>query len=154
MSRYRYTLLSDYTVPVPEFAGKLDRKFDTRWFSIDTDGSFTCNKGYSWDGSTGVPDGDLIDHPIPGLHVIANNINDGVRTTTRASLIHDNFYQHLERIAHLLQMSDGQVRKIGDKLFLKYCRMDGFSSGGLYYIGVRVLGGPYHALRKWWLDTP
>jgi len=145
---YRNTLRADYSHRIKEFAGRLQKPFHHKFFSIFEDGTLTIRAGYAWDGSTGVPDGDIMEFPPPGLSV-QTAPGDGICTTTRGSLFHDLLYQFLERIASLLGMAVRQLRLIADKLYRYFIETDGFGMFPVYYWGVRILGGVYHSVRAW-----
>jgi len=87
------------------------------------------SKGYSWDGATGVPDFSWV-------------IN--------ASMFHDAIYQFAEDIAREWGCSVWRVLRWGDEIFREVMERDGAPVAGrrIYYAGVRVLGYPFHQLRR------
>lgn len=111
LGRYKYQLESNYTVPILEEWGRA--LSETPWrFGISIEGfvylregSLTIISGYSWDGTSGLPE--LFDNRIEALR--------------RGSLVHDALYQ-LMREKHLDYRND---REMADKLMQQICLEDG-----------------------------
>jgi hypothetical protein len=152
MSKYRYRLERNYSLGVAELDGLLTEPFMHQWFDVDVDGTTTVHAGYAFDGASVVPDGPKM-KPIPPDYPFIKCLKEGdyIRQTTRATLHHDCFYQFLELISDVVGKPRSYVRKAADDLFLEILREDGFRMALLYYYGVRFLGPPYHAVRKWFL---
>jgi hypothetical protein len=57
---YKYQLAETHTIQTPIVTGK---DINTDWYSLSATGVLTLNKGYAWDGATGVPDWDEVMSP-------------------------------------------------------------------------------------------
>ena len=149
---WRYALTQDYWKLVPAFSGLITKDHHHEWFSLYTTGHIVVRNKYAWDGCSGplIRDGDKMDVAPVGFHARCSDKDDGIRTTTRGSCIHDCGYQFIELIAEVLGKSIEWVRKVVDRLFRDIIREDGFGMAGLYYAGVRVLGGLWHWARHEW----
>ena len=114
----------------PEWSGE--------WLSIRrVPGRETCDSwvldlaaAFPWDGCTGVPD---------------------AAGTDDASALHDAVYQAAELIAQVAGWSVRKVLRWADEVFLERMLDDGSAPAVAYtyYAGVRLLGGLYHGLRRW-----
>lgn len=106
--------------------------FENLWMRLTPDG-LTVFDPYSWDGSTGVPDG-----PV--------NEDTGLPNTYYASCGHDAGYQFAEDIAKSYGWTVKRVLTMFDHLFNKTMFRDDVEPWRrrLYYRGVRVLGYVFH----------
>ena len=126
---WKYTLSApavfDFPMPVPGV-------FENKWMKLTPDG-LTVFDPYSWDGSTGVPDG-----PV--------NPDTGFPNTYYPSCGHDAWYQFAEDIARHYGWTVYQVLTIADQMFMKTMIRDNVEwwRRRLYYRGVRVLGYAFH----------
>ena len=71
--------------------------------------------------------------------------------TDDASALHDAVYQAAELIAQVAGWSVRKVLRWADEVFLERMLDDGSAPAVAYtyYAGVRLLGGLYHGLRRW-----
>ena len=114
---YKYQLVEDYTVVLPELAPALPIK--AGFLAFDIEGVLTIRRGYAWDG----PSGPAIDTP----------------NFMRGSLVHDALYQ-LIRERHLGALA----RAPADHALRRLCREDGMSAARAWWVfqGVRFGAGP------------
>lgn len=111
------------------------RKFDSKWLTIEPDGTFTVysnNAGYAWDGCSpkyrcldlllGTPDGAIDEESKKPI-------------TYYASMLHDAIYQFKEEIP--------VTRKEADLLFYAILKKKNFFWKKVYYRCVRLFGGLY-----------
>jgi len=115
LNGWKYELMSPLSVYVPE----LENVFIDHPFGKIEGGSITVEKGYAWDGATGIPDN-------------PDNM--------RASLFHDFLYQ-LMREGSL----DRSHRDIADQLCKRLCLADGMDEGWVDFVynGLKVFGKSY-----------
>jgi hypothetical protein len=123
ISNLRYVLEEPYTLQIPiSIAYRVEVKSKSQWYiRLDRYGILTINKGYSWDGASGVV-------------TIQDNTN------RRASLVHDALYQ-LMREGKI----DSTYRGVADKIFYDMLIDDGMSKfrAWYYYQAVKMFGGKY-----------
>jgi len=144
---WRYLLLADYRVYIPEFAYKLTRHYDSKWFTLHSSGALIIRRGYGWDGASCVPDGGKLELVPEKLRVFCNRPGDCVRTTTPGTVVHDCLYQFLDEISRVLELKPSYVRKAADKYFRYSIRLHGFRFWRTYYAGVRLFGGIHRWLQ-------
>lgn len=113
---YKYQLVEPYSYQTPF---RLKQSFAFDWVSIYADGTLFIEKGYAWDGATGIWDSpDII----------------------RGSLIHDALYQLIR-----LKVLPYGSRETADKILRDVCLEDGMNQfkARLVYKAVRLLGKPF-----------
>ena len=121
---WRFTLLRPQMFALGDSPS---RPFANDWIMVGRNGVITIAQGYAWDGCSVVPDG--------------RRGSDGLPVTWRASLIHDALYQFC--------IDNGvYTRQQADAAFRERLRMDGFALAGVYYAGVRLFGGLFHAMGR------
>lgn len=128
-----------------DFTYKLHIKPKSAWKSksgkveITEDGLIIIRKGYKWDGTSCVPDGQYINEELVPVY---SSSDKGVPITWMASLIHDVLYYHLDEEGFPYE------RKDCDNIFRVLLEEALFSFSNLYWLGVRLFGGIYRILAK------
>ena len=114
---YKYQLVADYVVVLPELAPALPIK--TEFLAFDIEGVLTIRRGYAWDG----PSGPAIDTP----------------NFMRGSLVHDALYQLIRE-----RLLEAHYRAAADQALRRLCREDGMSAPRAWWVfqGVRIGAGP------------
>ena len=143
---WKFKLIDDYewcsNKPVKsdlEFYDQNKKKLRLR---ILKDGKIVVFKGYSWDGCS--PKISIFDLFLFGTPDGIIHYNTRKPKTYYASLIHDVLYQFLDDPR--MPYSRGDM----DKFFLDLMRETKFIPRFLYYIFVRLIGGVYRTVAKYY----
>lgn len=118
---WRFTLLHPVMFHLPI---RPTQPISNEWVRLSRNGLLIVNPGFAWDGCSIVGDGPRGSNGLP--------------ITSAAALLHDVCYQFL---------IDAGIysRAQADRMFYDLLRQAGFAWSWLYYAGVRLVGGIYHA---------
>ena len=122
-----------YKIRLPKtflLKGFLSESFEGRFIKICKGGLIKIKEGYAWDGCT--PNVNVLGLFSLGTPNGTLNLNTGLPSTYRASLLHDALYQYREFIPI--------SRKDADCLFYQQLVRDNFGFAKLYYWTVRIFG--------------
>lgn len=137
-TRIRYEATEDFAVDFRVRPGTKVDLFIGEWISIveSPEGPgwwrFIVRKGFRWDGATGAPE---------------------TPESPYWSIVHDALYEELDAISKVWGVPVSQVRRLADDMLFAHCDKLQVKRRGVIYTVVRVVGGVFHSLSRWFLPV-